>query len=259
MSKRSKARRSKSIANNVQYLSEALVANGKAAYDGPEKKRWHVKDMRNIRPMTDNQKEMFQCFFQGDDHICVHGSAGTGKTFLALYLAFQDVLDADSDYDRVLVVRSAVPSRDMGFMPGSLDEKLALYELPYMDILGDLFRRHSTYGEMKKNGMIDFISTSYIRGLTWDNAIIIVDEGQNMTFHEINSIMTRVGESSRVIFTGDLPQTDLRKRHEHSGMEQFLDIIRSMENFSVINFSTNDIVRSSFVKEWIIASEAYAY
>ena len=259
MSKRNKARRSKSIASNVQYLSDALVANGKAAYDGPERKKWHLKDMRNIRPMTDNQKEMFQCFFQGSEHICAHGSAGTGKTFLALYLAFQEILDPESEAERVILVRSAVPSRDMGFMPGTLEEKLALYEMPYVDIMGDLFGRHSTYGEMKKQGLIEFVSTSYVRGLTWDDAIIIVDEGQNLEFHEINSIMTRVGECSRVIFTGDLPQTDLRKKNQHSGMEQFLTIIESMENFAAINFSTDDIVRSSFVREWIIASEEYAY
>jgi phosphate starvation-inducible protein PhoH len=258
MSRRAKARRNRTIDCNIQYLSDALIANGKAAYDGPEKKTWHLKDVRVIKPLTEHQKEVFQCFFQDDRHVCVYGSAGSGKTFLTLYLAFQEVLDSRFDADRIIIVRSAVPSRDIGFMPGTYEEKLALYELPYMDILADLFGRNSTYGEMKKAGLVEFVSTSYIRGLTWDNAIILVDEFQNMSLSEIDSVVTRVGQGSRLIMCGDVThQCDLKQGM--SGAQQFIEIANAIDDFSIVQFTADDIVRSNFVKTWIKTRELFNY
>ena len=231
--------------------------NHKATLEGPKRKKWNTHDLKNIKPLTPTQDEMFHAWFQGDN-ICAHGSAGTGKTFLALYLALLEILDTRAQ-SKIILIRSAVPTREIGHLPGTLEEKTALYELPYHDICWELVGRRSTYQDMKDAGLIEFMTTSFIRGLTWDNAIVIVDEGENMTFHEINSVMTRLGENSRVIFTGDIIQTDLDgRRNGTCGMKQFLDVIENMREFSSIKFSVGDIVRSEFVKAWITATQVAA-
>lgn len=231
--------------------------NARAVEEGPIKKHWTKHDLRTVRPLTENQHDMFRQYFQGDN-IVAYGSAGTGKTFICLYLAMCDVLDGNKPQDHIIIVRSAVTTRELGFMPGTLEEKVALFENPYRDILNELFGRFGTYDNMKEANLIRFVTTSYVRGLTWDDAVIIVDEGQNMTDHEIHSIMTRVGNNSRVIFTGDLAQNDLinGKKTEKSGMKRMLKIIEKMDEFSSVCFTTEDIVRSDFVKAWIVASES---
>jgi len=237
-----------------QYIQDQ---DFQATAEGPSKKKWTKHDLLQIQPKTPRQKDMFQCFYQ-DGHLCVYGSAGTGKTFLSTYLALNDILAPDRRQHNIKFVRSIVPTRDIGFLPGSLDEKVEVYETPYRDIMAELCGRASTYDDMKKAKLIQFIPTSFIRGTTWDNSIIILDEVQNMTFHEISSIMTRVGYNSRVIVTGDIRQTDLNKNsREKSGMQDFLKISRKMNCFSHVEFNHEDIVRSAFVKEWIIASEDY--
>ncbi len=240
----------------MQRLEKALIENGKAMELGPRKKKWTTHDLKNIKPLTPAQEDMFHAMFN-DFNLCAHGTAGTGKTFVALYLAFSEMLRHDSPYNHIILIRSAVSTRDIGFMPGTLEEKTAFYELPYEDMCATLFGRLSTYNDMKEAGIVRFLTTSFIRGLTWDNAIVIVDEGQNMTFHEINSVMTRLGENSRIIFTGDMLQTDLLKGSsaERSGMERFIQIIKKMKEFTNVEFTRHDIVRSQFVKSWIIASE----
>lgn len=254
MSRTITKRRKTSKQNNVFDLTEALVRNGKATDDGPQKKRWTIHDLRHIKPLTPTQQELFYDFFEGK-HICGHGSAGTGKSFISLYLALNELFKRDSAIQKIIIVRSAVPTREMGFVPGTLEEKTALYEQPYKDMFAELLGRASSYTDMKEAGIVQFTTTSFIRGVTWDNAIVIVDEGQNMTMHEINSVLTRLGESSRMMFLGDLPQTDLRKNNEKTGMDTFIQIAKTMDAFSVIQFNHNDIVRSAFVKAWIIASE----
>lgn len=225
---------------------------------GPHKKKWSKHDIRSIKPLTDNQHDMFRAYFQGS-HICAHGSPGTGKTYLALFLALCDILDGNKPQNHLILVRSAVATRDVGFLPGTLEEKMALYEMPYRDIFADLFGRSTTYDDMKDQNLVRFMTTSFIRGLTWDNAIIVVDEGQNMTWHEINSVLTRVGINSRIIFTGDLAQTDLTKSpRDQSGMERFVRTVRNMAEFASIEFTKDDIVRSDFVRSWIIATELSA-
>ncbi len=252
MSKRSR----KSVRNErIAELSRALILNGKAIEDGPHRKKWSKHDLRHIKPLTPTQNEFFHDFLAGK-HICAHGSAGTGKTYIAIYLALNELLREDSPIDQIIIVRSAVPTRDQGFLPGTLEEKSMLYELPYQEMFADFLGRQSSYEDMKAGGRVVFCTTSFIRGLTWDHSIVIVDEGQNMNFHEINSIMTRLGVHSRMIFVGDLPQTDLRKsKLDTSGMEDYIKVVSRMPEFSVIHFTHHDIVRSDFVKNWIVACE----
>jgi len=237
----------------IETLSHALLQNGRAMEENTKKKHWSVHDIKKIQPLNDAQADMFHSWYN-NQHVCAHGSAGTGKTFIALSLAINEVLNKRQQ--KIIIVRSAVPTREIGFLPGTLEEKTAQYELPYHDIMWELVGRASTYSDMKEAGLINFTTTSFIRGLTWDNAIVVVDEGENMNLHEIDSIMTRMGNNSRVLFTGDIRQTDLDgKRNGVSGMADALRIFNNMREFDLIKFTKYDIVRSEFVKSWIIASE----
>ncbi len=238
---------------NISALNLALVQNGKAMEDKRKIKNWTKHDIKSIQPLTPTQEEAFHAWFN-NKHICLHGSAGTGKTFIGLYLALNEVLQQKQS--RIIILRSAVATRDVGFLPGTLEEKLQQYELPYQDILAELFGKYSTYCDMKDAGIIEFMSTSFIRGLTWDNTIVLVDEGENMTFHEIDSAMTRLGENSRIIFTGDIVQTDLDgKKHGVSGMSDAMNVFKNISDFTCVKFTIHDIVRSNFVKQWITAAE----
>jgi phosphate starvation-inducible protein PhoH len=245
---------SKKRRSNVIELTQALVLNEQAMREGPARKVWSYHDLQHVQPLTDTQREMMHDFISGKD-ICGHGSAGTGKTFLAVYLALNELLRKDSAIDKIIIIRSAVATRNIGHMPGTLDEKIMHYELPYENMFYELIGRLSTYRDMKDAGKVHFSVTSFIRGLTWDRAIVIVDEAQNMNFHELNSIMTRLGEYSRIIVVGDLPQTDLRSRHEETGFDKFIQVANRISSFSVIKFTSNDIVRSEKVKNWIVACE----
>lgn len=237
----------------LEEVTLALVQNGRAMEEATKRKTWSKHDLKTIQPLTPTQEDMFHAWYN-NKHLCAHGSAGTGKTFLALYLALNEIIEKHQT--KIIIVRSAVPTRDVGFLPGSLEEKVALYELPYHDIMWELVGRASTYQDMKDAGLVTFMTTSFIRGLTWDNAVVVVDEGENMTFHEIDSIMTRIGENSRVIFTGDTKQTDLDgKKNGATGMREAMQVFDNMKEFDCIAFNKYDIVRSDFVKSWIIASE----
>jgi phosphate starvation-inducible protein PhoH len=251
-----KKRRGKVSRDNVEALNLALVQNGKAMEEGRKIKTWSIHDIKSIKPLTPTQEDVFHAWYN-NEHICLHGSAGTGKTFLALYLALEEVLQRNQQ--KIIIVRSAVSTREIGHLPGTLEEKIAEYEHPYQDILHELIGRASTYSDMKDAGIIEFMVTSFVRGLTWDNAIVVVDEGENMTFHEIDSIMTRLGKNSRIIFTGDIIQTDLDgKKHGVSGMADALRVFQEIDDFECVKFNKHDIVRSDFVKSWIIASEETA-
>lgn len=252
----SRKRNKQSNNARIMDLAEALINNGRAIEEGPRRKQWTKHDLKHIQPLTSTQREMFHDFFAGK-HICAYGSAGTGKTYIALYLALNEMLKSQL-IDRIIIVRSAVPTRDMGYMPGTLEEKEALYERPYRDMCADLLGRPNSYQDMKDAGVIQFCTTSYVRGLTWDNAIIIADEAQNMIWHEINSIVTRLGEESRLIIVGDIPQDDLVRKREQTGMERLINVADIMSAFSVIRFTYHDIVRSKFVKDWIMTCEGVA-
>lgn len=236
---------------------EGMLADNVVAIQTPlAKKTWTQHDMKLIQPRNDNQATMFKAFYDGMN-VCAKGSAGTGKTFLALVMAMNAVLDPQQPQKRVIIVRSVVPTRDIGFLPGTAEEKVAVYEQPYKDIMQELFRRSSTYDDMKAAKLIEFTPTSFIRGLTWDDAIVVVDECQNMTDMELHSIMTRVGENTRVILAGDTRQNDLagKRVSEQSGFETFLKVAERIPSIAFVHYTRNDIVRSDFVKEWIVARE----
>ena len=242
----------------IQQLEEGLINNGIAQTEHNKRKSWSLHDFRNITPLNDPQTDMFRAYMEGQ-HIIANGSAGTGKTYAALYLAVNDVLSKETETKRIIIVRSAVASRNVGHLPGTLEEKTEVYEMPYKDMMADLHKSGScnTYDYMKESGLIQFMPTSYVRGLTWDDAVIIVDEVQNLNFHELNSIITRVGDESRLIVVGDYIQTDLHKSGtDVSGMNKFLEVASRMNEFSEIVFGPDDIIRSGFVKSWVLALEA---
>jgi len=214
--------------------------------------------MRHIKPITQTQEDMFY-EYQSGKNIAAIGTAGTGKTMCALYLALQDVLSNDG-YEQVVIVRSAVQTREQGFMPGSQAQKEAVYSIPYSDITCDLFGRGDAWDILKQKRQVKFMTSSFVRGLTFDNSIIVVDECQSMTYHELDSIITRVGESSKIIFCGDTRQDDLagsRNRNDVSGLASFINVLKGIPSFALINFGVEDIVRSGLVKEYIIAKERF--
>jgi len=213
-------------------------------------------DITTIDPRTENQARVFDSFDSGDN-LLLHGVAGTGKTFVSLYLALDDVFNGDDMKRSVTIIRSVVPTRDMGFLPGKETEKTAVYEQPYQAICRELTNRGDGYDVLKQRGVIKFTTTSYIRGLTLDNTTLVVDECQNMTFHELDSIITRVGENTRIIFCGDFRQTDLNKPHDQSGIKEFMNILGRMNGFNSVEFDYDDIVRSGLVKEYIMAKDKY--
>lgn len=214
--------------------------------------------MKTFDPLTSNQKKFFDAYKQGDYFIALHGVAGTGKTFIAMYRALEEVLDKSNPFNRIIIVRSAVPSREVGHLPGDINEKTEIYRQPYQQICQTLFARPDAYQRLEEQGHIEFISTSFIRGMSFDDAIILVDEMQNMTFEEIDTVMTRVGYRSKIIWCGDYRQTDLnKKKNDVTGILKFFDIAMHMSAFTKIEFTADDIVRSSLVKEYILAKLKY--
>ena len=212
----------------------------------------------DIEPITDNQKKLFDSYAEGK-HLVAYGTAGTGKTFISLYNALADVLDETTPYERIYLVRSLVSTREIGFLPGDHEDKADIYQIPYKNMVKYMFQMPTDadfemlYGNLKAQETIKFWSTSFIRGTTLDNAIVIVDEFQNLNFHELDSIITRVGENSRIVFCGDASQTDLVKTNDRNGIHDFLNILRKMPSFDIIEFGIDDIVRSGLVKEYIIS------
>ena len=212
----------------------------------------------DIEPITDNQKKLFDSYADGK-HLVAYGTAGTGKTFISLYNALADILDETTPYERIYLVRSLVSTREIGFLPGDHEDKADIYQIPYKNMVKYMFQMPTDadfemlYGNLKAQETIKFWSTSFIRGTTLDNAIVIVDEFQNLNFHELDSIITRVGENSRIVFCGDASQSDLVKTNDRNGIHDFLNILRKMPSFDIIEFGIDDIVRSGLVKEYIIA------
>jgi len=226
--------------------------------DKKQTAKFKPTDLKVFEPLTENQRLFFEAYDRGDYFVMLTGSAGTGKSFIAMYKAIQEVLDRGNSFQRVVVVRSAVQSRDMGFTPGSVEEKMSLYEQPYMQICQQFFGRRNAYEELKEQHKVEFISTSFIRGMSFDDAIIMVDECQNLNWEELSTIMTRVGYRSKIIFCGDYRQTDLyRKQGDKSGLGKFHSVAKMMDTFTNIEFTTNDIVRSSLVKDFLVAVDKF--
>lgn len=205
-----------------------------------------------MEPLTENQRRAYRAWEQGK-HLVLHGVAGTGKTMISLYLALQEL--EGQQYSRVVLVRSAVPTRDQGFLPGSLKEKSQIYELPFSSVCADIYERADAYGILKGRGSVEFITTSYVRGITLNDAIVVVDECQNLKFHEIASVVTRIGQNSRLIVLGDFRQSDLLRHEERKGVSDFLSVVRRMRSFELIEFGYDDILRSDMVREFLIARD----
>lgn len=210
--------------------------------------------LKGITPLTQNQSKAFESFDNGKN-LLLHGIAGTGKTFISMYLALNEVMNPLGNYNKVIIVRSVVPTRDMGFLPGSHKDKAKVYEAPYYIIANELFGRGDAYDILKQKTVVEFISTSFIRGTTLNDAIVVVDEIGNMTLHELDSVITRIGKNCRVIFSGDFRQSDLTREQEKNGLKDFMRILDRMKSFNYIEFDENDIVRSGLVKEYIIAKD----
>ena len=213
--------------------------------------------LSTIKPVTDSQKIVFDSWKKGLNQF-LFGCAGTGKTFISLYLALQEVLKNETPYDKVIVVRSLIPTREIGFLPGDEEDKAALYQVPYSNMMQFMFEQPNEqafsmlYDRLKAQGSFYFLSTSFLRGLTFDNSIIIVDECQNLNFHELDTIITRVGQDSKIFFCGDFGQSDLTRMNEKNGLMDFLQILQEMKEFNCTEFDIGDIVRSGFVRSYLI-------
>ena len=238
--------------------SQQPIGVGLTAKQMKRKKPINSDLMVDINPLTDNQKKFFDGYEEGK-HLVAYGCAGTGKTFIALYNALADVLNEVTPYEKVYVVRSLVATREIGFLPGDHEDKSSLYQIPYKNMVKYMFEMPTDtdfemlYGNLKAQETVSFWSTSFIRGTTFDNAILIIDEFQNLNFHELDSIITRVGENSKIIFCGDATQTDLTKTNEKNGIVDFMSILRKMPSFELVEFGVDDIVRSGIVKEYLLA------
>ena len=222
-----------------------------------KKKEINSSDLVQIKPITDNQKLVVESYKKGLNQF-LFGCAGTGKTFVSLYLALQEVLKNETPHNKVVMVRSLIPTREIGFLPGDEEDKAALYQVPYSNMVQFMFKQPNEqafsmlYDRLKAQGSFYFLSTSFLRGLTFDNSIIIVDECQNLNFHELDTIITRVGQDSKIIFCGDFMQTDLTKMGERNGLHDFLRILEEMKQFNCVEFDIGDIVRSGFVRDYLI-------
>jgi predicted ribonuclease YlaK len=214
----------------------------------------------DIEPLTENQKNLFTSYDEGKN-IVAYGAAGTGKTFIVLYNALKDVLNERTPYEKIYIIRSLVQTREIGFLPGGHEDKAELFEIPYKNMVKYMFQLPSEddfemlYGNLKTQGTISFWSTSFLRGSTFDNCILILDEFQNANFHELSSVITRVGENCKIMFCGDASQSDLVKTNERNGIIDFMRILRIMPSFDITEFGIDDIVRSSLVKEFLIAKD----
>ena len=210
-----------------------------------------------IKPITDNQKLVFNSW-KKEQHQFLFGAAGTGKTFISMYLALQSVMDLKSKHDKLVIVRSLIPTREIGFLPGDEEDKAALYQVPYQNMVQFMFEQpneqsfNNLYDRLKGQGSLYFLSTSFLRGLTFDNTVVIVDECQNLNFHELDTIITRIGQDSRIIFCGDFDQTDLQRTNEINGLFNFVKILEEMEEFNCTEFTIGDIVRSGFIRSYLI-------
>jgi len=246
------------MARRKRGVSSENIGVGMTAKQMKRKKPINQNLLIDVDPITKNQQLLFDAYKNGQN-IVAYGAAGTGKTFITLYNAIADVLDETLPYERVYIVRSLVSTREIGFLPGDHEDKSSLYQIPYKNMVKYMFEMSSDaefemlYGNLKNQETIKFWSTSFLRGTTIDNAIILVDEFQNLNFHELDSIITRVGENCKIMFCGDATQSDLIKVNERNGIIDFIKILRKMQSFDIIEFNLDDIVRSGIVKEYLIA------
>lgn len=239
---------------------EQPIGVGLTAKQMKRKKPINLDFIRDIEPLTENQKKLYESYAEGKN-IFAHGVPGSGKTFILLYNALKEVLDERTPYEKIYIVRSLVQTREIGFMPGKEEDKKSLFEIPYKNMVKYMFTMPTDadfemlYGNLKTQGTISFWCTSFIRGVTLDNTIIIVDEAQNLNSHECFSVISRCGINTKIMFAGDIEQSDLTRTSERNGIIDFIKIINIMPSFEKIEFGIDDIVRSSLVKEFVIAKK----
>ncbi len=246
------------MARRKRANTEQPIGVGLTSKQMKRKKPLSAGYLVDIEPLNDNQKQLFKSYKDGK-HLVAYGVAGTGKTFISLYNAINDVLSDTTPYEHIYLVRSLVATREIGFLPGDHEDKADIYQIPYKNMVKYMFQMPSDadfemlYGNLKAQDTIKFWSTSFLRGTTLDNSIVIVDEFQNLNFHELDSIITRVGENTRIMFCGDASQSDLVKTNDRNGIVDFMNVLRKMPSFDIIEFGISDIVRSGLVKEYLTA------
>ena len=246
------------MARRKRASAEQPIGVGLTTKQMKRKKPLSSEYLVEIDPLTENQKKLFDSY-KDQKNIVAYGCAGTGKTFISLYNAINEVLDERTPFEKIYLVRSLVATREIGFLPGTYDDKADIYQIPYKNMVKYMFQMPSDadfemlYGNLKSQETIKFWSTSFLRGTTLDNSIVIVDEFQNCTFHELDSIITRIGENSKIVFCGDATQSDLQKTNDRNGIVDFMSVLRKMPSFDIIEFGVDDIVRSGIVKEYIVA------
>ena len=249
------------MARRKRTTNDQPIGVGLTTRQMKRKKALGSEYLLDIDPLTDNQRKLYDAYAEGK-HLVAYGCAGTGKTFITLYNALREVLDERTPYEKIYLVRSLVATREIGFLPGSYEDKSDIYQIPYKNMVKYMFQMPSDaefemlYGNLKSQETIKFWSTSFLRGTTLDNSIVIVDEFQNANFHELCSIITRIGENSKIMFCGDATQSDLIKTNEKNGVIDFMKILRTMPSIDIIEFGIDDVIRSGLVKEFLIAQHA---
>lgn len=252
-------RTAKRLARQQKQLEKELIneMTAKVAPNGGKMPK--LSDLRKLLPLTDTQGEFFKAWYDAPEDnaaFVLSGSAGTGKSTVALYLALEEILNPESEYKKLIIIRSAVQTRDMGFLKGTELEKSAVYELPYKDICGELTKNKFAYDKLKEADKLEFMSTSFLRGVTFNESIVFVDEASSCNWHELNTVCTRLGRNSKLIVVGDIAQDDLIKtKNDVSGFKEFLQVSRNMSEFRTFKFTSDDIVRSGFCRSWIITCE----
>jgi len=251
-------RKPKLVDKHFEDLSQYYpTEKDKVVHGTSNRLKLRLDDLKTLSPLTKNQKLFFDSYNSGEIFIMLSGSAGTGKTAISLYKSICEVMDKGNPYNQLLILRSAVQTREVGFLKGSLDEKVSIYESPYEQIFSDLFGKKDAYQRLTEQGYVDFTTTTALRGMTFSNTIVVFDEIQSCTYHELSSVISRLGHNSKFIMCGDIKQNDLlKKSNEVSGLPQFIKVAETMKEFCRIHFTPEDIVRSGLVKSWIMAEEA---
>lgn len=253
------ARKPKIVDTHFEDLSQYYPPEREKVIQGVSNRlKLRLDDLKTIKPLTDNQKLFFDSYDNGEIFMMLSGSAGTGKSAISLYKSICEVMDKGNPYNQLLIIRSAVQTRDVGYLKGSLDEKVSIYESPYEQIFSELFGKKDAYTRLSEQGYVDFTTTTSLRGMTFSNTIVVFDEVQSCTYHELSSVISRLGNNSKFIMCGDIKQNDLlKKSNEVSGLPQFIKVAETMKEFCRIHFTPEDIVRSGLVKSWIMAEEKY--
>lgn len=256
----SKKRRNTAEVYELQAIQEDINARS----EGPQlRKTFHLKDLEQIQPKNKNQELAFQLWQRDQvDCLALTQQAGVGKTLLAMYFALESVLDESTPFEKVVVIRSAVQGRDIGFLPGSEEEKNAQYEEPYSQACDFLFPWKNSYLSLKKAGKLEFRNTSFLRSINLEKSVVVLDESQNCTFGELMTGITRVANRSKFILCGDYNQNDLyRKNNDVSGLLKFLEVYRNMRdvNCGEVRFELEDIVRSGIAKAALVSAHELGY